>query len=117
MYHDDYDGISDATIEARYKQRQDRIDFMSYGPPYVAIPGKAILNSDSRNRHFANILGSIQPNDSEIEASDLADSLQLMRVAVSDIEETEERQRFLKYDRIWARAEAAFIELKSLSNT
>lgn len=95
------------------KQRQDRIDFMSYGPPHIPIPGDSPSKNDARNRHFGEVLGSIQPDDRDIEASDLANSLQLMRVAVSDIEETAERQRFLKYDRIWARAEAAFIGLKS----
>ena len=72
---------------------------------------------NARNHHFEEVLGSIQPSDYDIEASDLSNSLQLMRVAVSDIEETAERQRFLKYDRIWTRAEAAFIDLKSPKNT
>ena len=90
---------------------------MSYGPPHVLVPGDSPSKNDARNRHFEEILRTIQPDDQEIEASDLANSLQLMRVAVSDIEETAERHRFLKYDRIWARAEAAFIGQKSSGNT
>jgi len=33
----------------------------------------------------------------------------LLQVLLSDFEEIQERQRFLKYDRIWQRAEDAYL--------
>jgi hypothetical protein len=37
---------------------------------------------------------------------------QKVKIAMSDFEEALERQRFLKYDLIWQRAENAFIQKK-----
>ena len=36
----------------------------------------------------------------------------LSKIVVSDFEEMKERHRFLKYDNMWQRAEAAFIDKK-----
>lgn len=113
MYQDDVLGESELSIEARHKNRQDRLDFMSYGPPRILLPGATIDRLRERTQQYQEVLDAIQPSEMVIEATNLSNSLQLMRMAVSDIEEMAERHRFLKYDRIWARAEAAFIGLKS----
>jgi hypothetical protein len=47
-----------------------------------------------------------------VEEEDQVDE-KLLKILLSDFEEVQERQRFLKYDRIWARAEEAYIGNRS----
>jgi hypothetical protein len=112
MYLDDKAGLSELAVTARQRQRQDRLDFMAYGPPRITVPGATSESLEERSAHYEQLLVAIQPTEEVVRETDLASSLQLMRVALSDVEEMAERQRFLKYDRIWARAEAAFIGAK-----
>jgi hypothetical protein len=112
MYEDDQAGVHERVIEERYKQRQDHLDIHSHGPPKTLLPGATVVRLEERNIVYQEVLDAIEPSAAALVVDGLANSLQLLRVAVSDIEEAAERQRFLKYDKIWARAEAAFIGLK-----
>jgi hypothetical protein len=59
----------------------------------------------------------IKPDDGEAIESGNKNKTKdrIIRVAMSDFEEVFERQRFLKYDLMWQRAENAFIEKKRLA--
>ena len=60
--------------------------------------------------HLSAIYKNIRPDASD-GRTDQVKTL-FIKAAVSDFEEVVERQRYLKYDAIWARAESHFIEKK-----
>lgn len=113
MYEDDADGLWEGEIGVRHYNRQGLHEFMSYGPPRVLLPGATLESLAIRDQNLQMVLDDIQPSAQTVLDAGLSSSLQLMQVVVSDVQETAERQRFLKYDKIWARAEAAFIALKA----
>eukprot|EP01036_Dinobryon_divergens_P030455 gene30455-39700_t len=66
--------------------------------------------NNTRAEHLTNAFNRIRPTDKEDRVRD-----QKVKIAMSDFEEALERQRFLKYDLIWQRAENAFIQKKKSS--
>jgi hypothetical protein len=57
--------------------------------------------------NYSKSLETLQPDPSQIKSEDYINR-DLLKTIFSDFEEVRERQRFLKYDLIWQRAEAAF---------
>jgi hypothetical protein len=61
--------------------------------------------------HFTRAFERIKPNKNDLKKEDRVKDRKV-RIAMSDFEEVAERQRFLKYDMIWQRAEEAFVQKK-----
>lgn len=113
MYDADKEGfVPMSAITARLKARQDRINFIAERVVTVPIPGYNEEVIAEKYEHVQRTLDHIQPEDAVAERTNLAEGMQMLRVVLSDTEEMAERQRFLKYDRIWKRVEAAFVGLK-----
>jgi hypothetical protein len=115
MYEEDMEGMDHHELIQRRNARKsalDRLDEKTLKSSKALIPRLQIieptptvylskaLQAIERNRE-----NPINPDDSE-----QLDKALLQNLTISNFEEAVERQRFLKYDRIWGRAEKAFAE-------
>jgi hypothetical protein len=75
------------------------------------VPRLRIPNNSS-NDYLQKAFERIRPDAGEVDPYDEVDE-RLLKILLSDFEEVQERQRFLKYDRIWQRAEDAYLRNRS----
>lgn len=129
MYHEDYYGLDPRIYEMRLRNREARIRGIKdedLVQEHIKIPR---LKLDSKDeipvKRLQNVFNKIHPQEDEHLGIGLPDELKpnrgfvdnlLAKIAVSDYEEAAERQKVIKYDKLWERAEAAFIEAKKRSN-
>lgn len=120
IYNEDTTGFISKTgeLKGRGEVRKDRLlkaDFGKIIPNNARIPRLGLLVSDEPITHLTKQLELIRPDP---ENGDVRQVKPLrMRVAMSDMEEAQERQRFLKYDQVWKRAEEAFVKRKKSDGT
>lgn len=74
------------------------------------VPRLRMFNT-TMNRALTQTLERLRPDPHELRNSDVMNE-DVLRIALSDMEEVRERQRFLKYDLLWQRAEEAFVKSK-----
>lgn len=77
-----------------------------------AVVPRLRVPNNSANEMLRKAFGRIRPDRGEVGEDEMVDE-KLLKILLSDFEEVQERQRFLKYDRIWARAEEAYIGNRS----
>ncbi len=114
MYNDEVNGIGKDEVSSREvvrNERLGRIDIQKITPYNALIPRlKTMATNINEETYLRKTFNLIKPDP------DLGDIKRVKRlvprIAVSDMEEVKERQRYLKYDLIWARAESAFIKKK-----
>lgn len=129
MYHEDRYGLDDRIYDARQKIREIRlkdIDEQSLKSDLAKIPRLQLKTAQSIAAHHLNdIYKKIVPDNDEHIGAGLVPKLRphrgvidnkMARIAISDFEEAIERQNMIKYDRLWARAEAAFVANKKKMN-
>jgi hypothetical protein len=113
MYTEDtYGNIPKRELTTKSVVRKSRLDSIPADRLTVnsAIVPRLRTISNTTASHLSRVFDLIQPDP------DFGDIRQvkktLPKIAVSDFEEATERQRFLKYDNIWQRAEEAFVAAK-----
>ena len=117
MYKADTTGLGHgaaAEFEAKLQVRKERLLNLTVDNHLfkkAVVPRLRIPNNTS-NEMLRNAFGRIKPERGEVEEGDEVDE-NLLSVMLSDFEEVQERQRFLKYDRIWQRAEDAYVGNRS----
>lgn len=77
----------------------------------AVIPRLRVIDNSAVS-HLSDAFKRIKPDEDDIENGDYNIDDHVLRLALSDFEEVHERQRFLKYDQIWQRAEEAFAARK-----
>jgi hypothetical protein len=116
MYAQDTEGpgISSKDMISRQlvrKERLQRVDPYSTKSENALVPRlNLLLTASNPITHLTKEYNLIKP-EKEMDGVKRVNKL-LMRIAASDFEEMKERQRYLKYDQIWARAEEAFVKKK-----
>ena len=75
------------------------------------VPRLQEINNSSVD-HLSKAFERIKPDPKELKRPEDRIRDRKVKVAMSDFEEAIERQRFLKYDLIWQRAEEAFVQKK-----
>lgn len=128
LYNDDVYGYderfnnTDHQLRTKEVMRQERFNRIDENDEYAnkkaLVPRLRAINR-SLVQTYTKAYERVQP-----EYDDRSDSLaqreqvneDLIRYALVDFEEARERQRLLKYDLIWQRAEDAFIKSKSSNN-
>lgn len=107
-------GISSKDMISRSlvrKERLQRVDPYTTKSENALVPRlNLLLTASNPITHLTSEYNLIKP-DKELGGLKRVNKL-LMRIAASDFEEMKERQRYLKYDQIWARAEEAFVKKK-----
>jgi hypothetical protein len=115
MYADDlyYEGTTKKDLDDRMKTRTFRLketDLNLYKPSKALVPRLGLISTEPVT-HLTKKYNLIQP---DVEDGHLGRIRRMLpRIVASDFEEVFERQRFLKYDRVWQRAEEAFFHKKS----
>ncbi|CAE7521828.1 unnamed protein product, partial [Symbiodinium microadriaticum] len=123
MYFEDRYGLDPQIYEARKKVRENRmrkIDEQCLKSERAFIPRLQLKDACDMPAHH------LERAFSHIEVHDIYDSnakydagevdTMLAKILVSDFEEAKERQNMMKYDRMWERAEAAYIQKKKTAN-
>jgi hypothetical protein len=87
------------------RYRLENTDLDKVRPSKPLVPRLGIVSTDQQT-HVSKVVTSITTDPETTDYHRV--KRMLPRVAASDFEEAAERQRYLKYDRIWARAEEAF---------
>eukprot|EP01041_Mallomonas_annulata_P004693 gene4693-9301_t len=112
MFQEDMEGgIYDNEVKARLNLRQDRLDKMNLDrhiPTKALVPRLAEMVTNEPSQRFQESFDRLQL-DPYIHIG--VDNT-LAKMAVSNFDEFCERQRFIKYDKLWERAEAAYAERK-----
>lgn len=96
-------------LESKLFLRRERLDNIREDNHHfkkAVVPRLRVPNNKS-NETLRRAYGRIRPERGEVPADEMVDE-KLLKLILSDFEEVQERQRFLKYDRIWARAEEAY---------
>jgi hypothetical protein len=130
MLFDDQYGIGMPIVKARYLVREHRlkqIDELSLKSERARIPRLQLKDENKIHAtHLKKAFDRIIPSHADDDkasgysekypyvAGEVDKTLAL--VAISDFEEARERQALTKYDKIWARAEAAYIKKKKKQN-
>eukprot|EP00602_Paraphysomonas_sp_CaronLab_P005489 CAMPEP_0185023260 /NCGR_PEP_ID=MMETSP1103-20130426/5945_1 /TAXON_ID=36769 /ORGANISM="Paraphysomonas bandaiensis, Strain Caron Lab Isolate" /LENGTH=750 /DNA_ID=CAMNT_0027555765 /DNA_START=339 /DNA_END=2591 /DNA_ORIENTATION=- len=131
MYFEDQYGLDPQLLEARQRVRENRLKKVSEDYlkstrariPRLQLKDVGSIPTNHLQRAFNNIV-PVDADDEQVHAETDAkykydagyvDDM-LAKIVVSDFEETKERQNMMKYDRIWERAEAAYVERKKKSN-
>ena len=105
-------GIPKNVLKARAQVRENRLEKLNVEtltPKNALIPRLQLVNwkpEKGLTKKMENIQINVQKGQHRPVRRILAN------IAVSDMEEVQERQRFLKYDNMWARAEQAFLDRK-----
>jgi hypothetical protein len=112
MYTEDtYGGLQKGQLESKARLRAERLKNMTedkYMFKKAAVPRLRLLNNkpvDSLSKAFDRMRPEKAVNEHDVNYI----NNDFMKLAISDFEEIQERQRFLKYDMIWQRAETAFL--------
>ena len=89
-------------------RRLEKVDAAVVRPKNALVPRLAIVPLE-KETHLTEVYRRVKadPADGPPRVKQL-----FLKAAMSDYDEVKERQRFVKYDNIWARAEAAFIQKK-----
>jgi hypothetical protein len=117
MYEEDTEGMNRHELIERKNARESnlqRLDDRTLKSSHARVPRLQIIDP-SPTTHLNKALRSIEANRIErIEDFDdyQLDKIYLQKLTISNFEEAIERQRFLKYDRIWGRAEQKYTEKK-----
>lgn len=115
MYAEELSAIGEKDYKSRQVIRESRLARVplqneeivtKHLVPRIKI---SMINSEPVN-YLSNALKKIKPDKENGKVKKPKNIL--MRLAASDFEEVKERQRFLKYDLIWQRAEEAFSNKK-----
>ena len=112
MYTADVDGLGQGAkhiYESKIYLRKERLNNLrdeNHHFKKAMVPRLRIPNNTT-NELLHKAFSHIRPERDEVEVEDKVDE-KLLRILLSDFEEVQERQRFLKYDRIWQRAEDAY---------
>ena len=112
MYTADVDGLGQGAkhiYESKIYLRKERLNNLrdeNHHFKKAMVPRLRIPNNTT-NEFLHKAFSHIRPERGEVEVEDKVDE-KLLRILLSDFEEVQERQRFLKYDRIWQRAEDAY---------
>ena len=108
MYNvDQYGDFPKADLQARAiirAQRLNRMDESVLKPKNARVPHLQLISTRPQE-HLAPVVDNIHPE--HVRPQDKV-TINFVRATASDFEEVLERQRFLKYDAIWQRAETAF---------
>lgn len=113
MYAADVYGLSQGAInefESKQHLRKERLNNLtaeSHLFKKAVVPRLRVPNNSS-NEFLRKAFERIRPDSGEVEEEEQVDE-NLLKILLSDFEEVQERQRFLKYDRIWQRAEDAYV--------
>jgi hypothetical protein len=111
---DVYNKFDYSQLEHKMRLRTERLDKAKhltedndkYFLKKARIPRLKLINRNLFNTYTQG-MDRIQPEDKNVKTDDYINN-ELLKVVLSDFEEVRERQRFLKYDFIWQRAEAAY---------
>ena len=87
----------------RYRLENTDLDKMRPSKPLV--PRLGLISTEQQTIH-SKVVNSITTDPDSLDKHRV--KRLLPRIAASDFEEAAERQRYLKYDAIWARAQDAF---------
>jgi hypothetical protein len=105
-------GISTRVLKARQQVRDNRLeklDVEALQPKNAVVPRLQFINWKPEN----SLKAQFDKVDTKVQKGQRKPIRQVLaKVAVSDMDEVRERQRFLKYDNMWERAERAFIDKK-----
>lgn len=117
MYAADMYGLSQGAINefaAKVQLRKERLGQLTLDNHLfkkAVVPRLRIPNNNS-NEYLRKAFDRIKPDPGEVDVDDVVDE-DLLKILLSDFEEIKERQRFLKYDKIWQRAEDAYANNRS----
>jgi len=89
------------------KERLKNIDVENHPYTKAIIPRLRIPKVEP-NDILLKAFERIRPDENDLSPDQMVNE-RLLQVLLSDFEEIQERQRFLKYDRIWQRAEDAYL--------
>jgi hypothetical protein len=115
MYEEDVEGLDHHELIQRRKARENNIARLGDGhltSSRALVPRLALKEPDPAV-HLTNALRKIEKhreNKIDVDNDDEVDKAVLQSLVISNFEEAVERQRFLKYDNIWGRAEKIFAE-------
>jgi hypothetical protein len=131
MYYEDRYGKIDPLIAIKRREiREMNLKAVMTNKEYfessrALIPRLQLKNEKKlRTNHLEQVYNRIEPEGGGAGAGAGAGGgyypgdvdRELIKVAVNDLEEMKERQNMMKYDRIWERAEKAFITKKKMKN-
>ena len=113
MYQTDiYGGFPKSDLDNRAVVRERRLNKAEatiLQPKLTKVPHLQNIEVH-KQQHLSEVYDRIRPDDSDGKPLGLKNMF--LKAAVSDFEEVIERQRYLKYDEIWKRAESHFSEKK-----
>ena len=123
MYFEDRYGLDPQLYEARKRVRENRlrkVDDQYLKSERAHIPRLQLKDQrDIPARHLERAFNRIEVYDN-YDSNDKYDAGEvdnmLAKIMVSDFEEAKERQNLMKYDRMWERAEAAYVKKKKKAN-
>ena len=101
-----------AIFRSRMKVREDRrekFNFSSLDSKQALVPRLERVDH-KKAVHLQEVFKKIQINREKGETKPV--NTLIPRIVLSDFEELKERQKIIYYDKVWARAENAFIEKK-----
>jgi len=109
MYQtDSYGGFPQSDLDNRAVVRERRLtkaEASILQPKLTRVPHLQNIEVHQQ-QHLSEVFNRIRPDESDGKALNL--KTMFLKAAVSDFEEVVERQRYLKYDEIWKRAESHF---------
>jgi hypothetical protein len=108
---DDKGCVSQQQLESKLLVRSERLKNLNGENHHFkkALIPRLKLPNNAPNEVLSKAFLRIRPDKGDnVEKGDRVDE-KLLKVILTDFDEVVERHRFLKYDRIWVRAEAAFI--------
>lgn len=110
MYQEDmFGGVGLTDLKAKLYLRQERLKNMRPERVPVSkamVPRLRLLNNKAYTK-MTEAFERLKPEKALVRDEDKINN-ELVQIVLSDFEEVKERQRFLKYDLIWQRAENAF---------
>lgn len=124
MYYEDHYGKIDPLIAIKRGEiREMNLKAAMTNKEYfessrALIPRLQLKNEKKlRTNHLETIYHRIEPEEVRVGGYHPGKvDQELIKVAVNDLEEMKERQNMIKYDRIWERAEKAYITKKKMKN-
>jgi hypothetical protein len=113
MYADEttFGGIDYGELKSKLFLRQERLKNMkeeSHQFKKAVVPRLRFMNNKIHDV-MSKAYERLQIDPAELRDVDRVND-DLVRIAISDFEEVQERHRFLKYDLIWQRAENAYAD-------
>jgi hypothetical protein len=112
MYNlDVYEIFNERELKQRTLAREDRLKKMNFEKhPYkkALIPRLRNMNNSLMTAYMKSF-DNVRPQNGDIRSDEMIPE-EFVKLALSNMEEAKERQRFLKYDVLWQRAEDAFFD-------